>query len=231
MGLDCVLVGSDSQFFTGSYQPVIEKVFAALKSDHPDLPAPAIGTTAGEDLSGRVGSYGAIHYLRHYAAHLAINGCPPENPFQDGKHPLLEDVYRGRYKIDKFRHLIEHSDCDGFYVPIDFPDPVSLDVRSSEFAEEEEAQKRSWFSRIFLIFFPQLNRSALTTIGSSQRLLAELDELNLSLKMKGDLGQLGQDQCRQMIEDDPWHNEKWVWATLHWLARESVERSLILEFC
>jgi hypothetical protein len=33
-----------------------------------------------------------------------------------------------------------------------------------------------------------------------------------------------------IIDGDPWETEKHVWAVLHWFARESVDRELLLVF-
>jgi hypothetical protein len=92
-----------------------------------------------EDMYG----YSGLHHLRRVAAHLAASGTVPapagQNPEDD---PVLKAAYAGSPShamvvkgtmVDRsgaagahtFDHLIYHSDCEGYYVPIDFA-PVLL---------------------------------------------------------------------------------------------------------
>ncbi|KAB8184627.1 hypothetical protein [Microbispora catharanthi] len=84
--------------------------------------------------------YAGLHTLRRLAAHLASSGeLPPPAPMEVAvADPLLKDTYsRGpRYGVEidegtrvigseheagsAYDHLIHHSDCEGFYVPVDF---------------------------------------------------------------------------------------------------------------
>jgi hypothetical protein len=71
----------------------------------------------------RVGFDGALHYLRRVAAHLeAKRGLPlPVGKGQSAKEdPVLEARHAASKASSRFAHLIEHSDAEGFYVPIDF---------------------------------------------------------------------------------------------------------------
>ncbi|MBE9207932.1 hypothetical protein IQ244_15650 [Nostoc sp. LEGE 06077] len=64
-------------------------------------------------------SYSTIHYLRYFAARFIENR---------GWNPTVEDsnkkdipTYLGDYIFElKKSHLICHSDCNGYYLPIDF---------------------------------------------------------------------------------------------------------------
>ncbi|MBC6462350.1 hypothetical protein [Actinomadura sp. HBU206391] len=92
--------------------------------------------------------YSGLHHLRRVAAHLAASGTVPapveENPADD---PVLKAAYAGGPAhawtvkgefVDRrgaaaaeptFDHLIQHSDCEGYYVPVDFaPVLISDDV-------------------------------------------------------------------------------------------------------
>lgn len=80
--------------------------------------------------------YSGLHYLRRIAAHLAF-GYPLPSPLAAGEDPLddslVDRYYRhstnrrpsmfSRRKIVRpFDHLMIHSDSEGYYIPVDFPD-------------------------------------------------------------------------------------------------------------
>jgi hypothetical protein len=68
----------------------------------------------GEGLSEEVGTAEALHELRQIAAAL-----------QD-KTP--DDYYEGRVPAGfLYNHLINHSDTDGYYLPVDFPQAFFLE--------------------------------------------------------------------------------------------------------
>ncbi|RST19591.1 hypothetical protein E2C00_00610 [Streptomyces sp. WAC05374] len=69
--------------------------------------------------------YTGLHTLRRLAVHLAADGHLPE-PL-DGSQwatddPLLGKVYEALPSDPPgpFDHLVHHSDCEGYYVPVDF---------------------------------------------------------------------------------------------------------------
>lgn len=93
--------------------------------------------------SAQMYGYSGLHYLRRIAAHLDAGlAMPPpgdqdssDDPilqayFQDvvGQGPgLLKRLVKGLPRFSRsFDHLIVHSDAEGFYLPMDFPD-VLLD--------------------------------------------------------------------------------------------------------
>lgn len=69
--------------------------------------------------------YSGLHAVRRLAVHLAADGRLPE-PLDEGRRatddPLLTEVYRSvpGDPPGPFDHLIHHSDCEGYYVPVDF---------------------------------------------------------------------------------------------------------------
>ena len=68
--------------------------------------------------------YSGLHTVRRLAVHLAENARLPE-PLKGRDatdDPLLRKAYTdpGRDPAGPFAHLIHHSDCDGYYVPVDF---------------------------------------------------------------------------------------------------------------
>ncbi|MFD8141712.1 hypothetical protein [Streptomyces sp. NPDC059708] len=69
--------------------------------------------------------YSGLHALRRLAVHLAASGQLPEpldETWQATGDPLLKKVYEELPSDPPgpFDHLIHHSDCEGYYVPVDF---------------------------------------------------------------------------------------------------------------
>ncbi|MEU9315038.1 hypothetical protein [Streptomyces sp. NPDC048295] len=69
--------------------------------------------------------YSGLHTVRRLAVHLAAGGCLPE-PLDGSRRatedPLLGKVYEALPSDPPgpFDHLVHHSDCEGYYVPVDF---------------------------------------------------------------------------------------------------------------
>lgn len=90
--------------------------------------------------------YSGLHYLRRIASHLDLKGRMPE-PGDGGAandetlteyYWLVEGKRRGilgwlgirpKPTIRTFDHLIVHSDCEGYYLPMDFKDVLRPDDR------------------------------------------------------------------------------------------------------
>ena len=129
-------------------------------------------------------AYSGLHYLRRIAAHLAY-GLPRPEPGDDAR--LIDSVVK-RYHRDcgppgvldrllarrrkrpaAFTHLIDHSDAEGYYVPVDFEEVLvpggARDVAGGQ-------------------------------IGSVQRLLAECErlrdvlEIPASLRFEDDMSEI-----------------------------------------
>lgn len=69
--------------------------------------------------------YSGLHALRRLAVHLAADGRLPEPLDGDrraSEDPLLRTVYETEPgdPPGPFDHLVHHSDCEGYYVPVDF---------------------------------------------------------------------------------------------------------------
>lgn len=212
MGLDGRLVGSNDEEFEKWYKPLINQMseFIAQHQVGNTAVALALGTTKDdEDFVERIGHYSGVQLLRSYAAHIAVHGKPPEEEGRESINTELDEMYEGKRPFAPFDHLINHSDAEGFYVPVDFKEPFVFQARTYD-------GEGTWDCYV----------------GSSQRLLHELDELNKHLKMPGDYGDLGGfEPLSKVVDERPYGAECWVWAVLHWFARASVERNLLLEFC
>lgn len=98
-------------------------------------------------------------------------------------------------------HLIVHSDAEGFYLPIDFAEPL--------------------FDRTDTHQLPG------GILGSSQRLLDELRSiapwLGITLDPSGGLDDAAADRLLRVADGDPWWPEKAIWLHLFEAARLSVE--------
>jgi hypothetical protein len=98
----------------------------------------------GEVWSAEMFGYSGLHYLRRFAAHLDLTGRLPSPGGDDSSNdPILEQYYQvadgakgsflsrlwGKHKNIKrtFDHLIVHSDAEGFYLPIEFPNVLFPD--------------------------------------------------------------------------------------------------------
>jgi hypothetical protein len=94
--------------------------------------------------SGDMPWYSGLHYLRRLAAHLDSTGrLPSPGDDNSSNDPVLEQYYQaadganasfmsrllGKRKNFQrsFDHLILHSDAEGFYLPIEFPNVLFPD--------------------------------------------------------------------------------------------------------
>ncbi|QFG22902.1 hypothetical protein [Actinomadura sp. WMMB 499] len=75
--------------------------------------------------------YSGLHTVRRLAVHLARRGRLPE-PLEDfsraAKDRLLKKAYARMPDGGPFDHLVHHSDCEGYYVPVPF-DALIVDER------------------------------------------------------------------------------------------------------
>jgi hypothetical protein len=76
-------------------------------------------------LEGGMWGYSGLHTVRRIAVHLAETGALPDSlqeAHRAADDPLLRKAYAGfpGEPAGPFDHLIYHSDCEGYYVPVDF---------------------------------------------------------------------------------------------------------------
>ena len=163
--------------------------------------------------------YSGLHYLRRVAAHLALKEeLPPPGDEESAEDPVLADYYQlfdehlaeGKAGAMRFQHLIVHSDAEGYYLPVDFPEVIHADP-SLEVAGD--------------------------MIGSSPRLLAECLELARALGLPDDLDPEA-DEVWEAAESQGEGEEKWqrygieshTCAALIHASRASVETGAALVF-
>lgn len=132
-----------------------------------------------EDLEGRepwwcaIGHYNTLHGLRRLAAHLWARGQLPEPDLPASLSDQVTDAcHSGAVDAGNFwatPHLLLHSDCGGFYLPMPFGHVVEPD--------------------------PQLFETAGGWIGSSQMLLKECYALADVLELPLDDGLIWEGQA------------------------------------
>jgi len=146
--------------------------------------------------------YSCLHQLRRvYAWHVATGQLPP---------PLTLDARASHDSVLELvgspqHHLLWHSDCEGYYVPIDFPYVI----------EGEEIVGGGF--------------------GSSQRLMVELCLIAPPLGITLENGQLSDSETQRLsdlIDDctDPYETEIVVWLALFEAARLSIHHRTAIHF-
>ncbi|MEV6302163.1 hypothetical protein AB0M02_22295 [Actinoplanes sp. NPDC051861] len=138
-----------------------------------------------------------MHYLRRVYA-LANQGKPVTPVADHAERDRDNDVVEDEALMFE-SHLLCHSDCDGFYVPVAFDFPV---------------------------FVSGTDDFGGGMIGSSQGLLAELRRcapaIGIRLEPDGELSDEEAERIGGLEDDAPFHIESVVWLTLHEACRESI---------
>ncbi|MGW1107681.1 hypothetical protein [Streptomyces sp. NPDC002540] len=145
--------------------------------------------------------YGYLTQLRRILV-LANLGEPITPAPAVSERQYDRDLEKIRDEMSMFAsHLLCHSDSDGYYVPVDFDDPLFLPAE----AEVEGAGM----------------------VGSSQRLLAELSgiapSIGISLDDKGvPSGAEGTEPAVTPATDGPFETERFAWYALYQACRASI---------
>jgi hypothetical protein len=144
--------------------------------------------------------YSWLHYLRRAVAYAR------QAPDEFGPLPEGQDASEDhRIGLEDDSHLICHSDCDGFYVPIDFPEPLLDD--SDELAGG--------------------------ILGSSQRALAEVILAAPLLGIELQDGKPTKTDIDTIQEEDNTHPlwiERKVWLAMYEKFRLSIEHRTAVVF-
>ncbi len=145
--------------------------------------------------------YSFLHYLRRAYA-LVLLG-KKVTPVREGKDPA-EDPAVDKASIKFDSHLLCHSDCDGFYAPVDF---------------------------VEVIFDDRLLGGML---GSSVRLMAELVEVAPAIGIVLTRGQISDAAAKKLANEDDdasdYYRERIVWLTLFENARLSIANKSLIVF-
>jgi hypothetical protein len=110
---------------------------------------------------GGIESFYDLYQLKRLAAHLERGDNPQTLLGQDSQDSeeiddLLADIWEDATQT-RFPHLIKHQGDGGYYLPVDFPEPIWLD-----YGEEDE---------------DAVDEDTAVSFGSSVRLLRELTEV------------------------------------------------------
>jgi hypothetical protein len=150
--------------------------------------------------------YSWLHYLRRAAA-FARQAPDQFCPVAEGVDPAQDEMLDREYFVIMDSHLICHSDSEGFYVPIDFTEPL--------YDDQEEGLPGG-------------------ILGSSQRALEEVRRTAPLLGIPLDDGDLCDDAARSIASEEDGSSAYWierqVWLTMFEALRQSVEHKCAVAF-
>jgi len=185
----------------------------------------------GESRSSLDGfGYSALHYLRRAAAHRRIDPNWIATPVSDGGDPTQDSALE-KAGADRDFHLLVHSDCEGFYLPVDFA-PVLFDDRPAP-----PGIIRGLVQQLLGSAPKPEEMLAGGMLGSSVRLRRELVEvapaLGIDLAEDGTLSDQEAARIDQAVmeETSPLQRELMVWLALYEAARLSIEHKRAIVFC
>ena len=158
--------------------------------------------------------YSQLHLLRRAVA-FARQAPDQFGPASKQYDPAKDDRIEHEFSILMDSHLICHSDCDGFYVPIAFPAPLCDEEGEGEGEGDEDS-------------------IAGGILGSSQRALDELIDVAPLLGIPLVAGVLSDADARIIADEPetatPYGFERAVWLALYEAFRLSIEHRRIVRF-
>jgi hypothetical protein len=215
MGLDIVMIGAKSLAESADEDLSLGLTVNYLIRNVPGAASVELGEPDESLADGhRIGRYSALHLLRGLAVAYDGRGAALQALAEEDLEAVIDQFYA--LEIDaptRFQHLINHSDAEGYYVPLEIGEPVGIEYRPS--VEDPEAD----------------DSVETVSIGSSLALLRELNDLQAALGLPGDMGELGEEAFKRCVAEHKWPTAAHVWGLLRWYARESVARKLFILFC
>ncbi|WP_067814275.1 hypothetical protein [Nocardia inohanensis] len=160
--------------------------------------------TSREEINGV--PYGFVHYLRRAYARAVEYPDQPLTPVAEGEQPT-DDPVLDTVACMFESHLICHSDCEGYYVPIDFGAVL--------YPQDEDAIPGGM-------------------VGSSQGLLRELVEVAPYIGITLDDGELSDTEAARLADYSdlhPFYRERETWFLLYESARVSIANNTLITFC
>lgn len=168
---------------------------------------------ARDVLEGDMWGYSGLHTVRRLAVHLAETGTLPD-PLEEAHRAADDPLLRKAYTefpggtAGPFDHLINHSDCEGYYVPVDFEQVIADDSLAGGY------------------------------LGSSVRLLAETRRIATALGLPEDLDPDSEEVFDACGADTPpaegWHRygiESYGCLRLIHAAKHSIATGAVIAFC
>jgi hypothetical protein len=147
--------------------------------------------------------YSYLHYLRRAYA-LLFNG-EPVTPAASYDEMASDDAKVEDAASHMTSHLLCHDDGEGFYVPVEFADPVFIGADDGDFG----------------------------FVGSSQALLRELIAVapTIGVTLQAD-GSLDDETAARLVENDgdPYAIEQTVWLALYEACRASIAHGNAIVF-
>lgn len=152
--------------------------------------------------------YSFLHYLRRFYVHATTDPDWTPTPVAEGEDPADDPVVEEESYMFA-SHLLCHSDCEGFYLPVDF-DEVLVDSQDQD-------------------------RIPGGLLGSSYRLRDELLAIAPALGITVTDGELADAEAdrinREGFEEaDRFWREKIVWLCLFEAARISIAQNTAIHF-
>lgn len=161
--------------------------------------------------------YSLLHYLRRFYAHCIANPDTIPSPCAEGDNPSRDEILdKEMFMMDS--HLLCHSDCEGFYFPLDFGEVII----------DSESQGAN-------------GRIVGGLLGSSYRLREELILIapKLGIELSADpndpknvvLSDSEAERINEIVrEQAEWERELLVWIALFEAATFSVEHQVMILF-
>lgn len=149
--------------------------------------------------------YGYLHRLRRALA-FANQDPSAFGPIPDGMDAANDPILENELYVMMNSHLICHSDCEGFYLPIDFAEPLIDDL--------------------------ELNFAG-AIVGSSQRLQQELIKVAPLLEIQLDSGILSDAEAQKLArhnQQHPFEIERLVWFALYEATVTSLAQKTAIVF-
>lgn len=168
--------------------------------EEPETYGPA---TARDDINGL--PYSFVHYLRRAYANAHEYPDQPLTPVADGEDPTGDPaVETVTYMFES--HLVCHSDCEGYYVPVDFDQ----------------------------VLYPDEDTIPGGMVGSSQGLLRELVYVAPYIGITLHDDELSDSEAAALAADQsethPFHRERETWFLLYEAARVSIANNTLITF-
>jgi hypothetical protein len=150
--------------------------------------------------------YSFLHYLRRVAAYSFRDKNWVAEDFPSNEDPTEDDVLDSEMMMFE-SHLLCHSDCEGFYVPVDFSEVIFDD--------------------------PKGKRILGGMLGSSHQLMKEIVQIAPSLEINlidGKLSDADAEKLNSIEDGDKLFREKIVWLTLFEASRLSIKHKTAIVF-
>ncbi|WP_328397385.1 hypothetical protein [Nocardia sp. NBC_00416] len=167
----------------------------------------AVGSATSRSLLGSV-PYSFVHYLRRAYARAHEYPDQPLAPVAEGEDPADDSAVDAlTYMFES--HLLCHSDCEGYYVPVEFDEVLYPD--------------------------DELGLPG-TMVGSSTGLLRELVYVATYLGITLVDGELPDSEIERLhrehaAAEHPLYRERETWLLFYEAARVSVANSTVITFC